>query len=139
MSRGAPDFHRITTVRYEVIPPEELARITPVPIGDTVFEGSTDATSDTFTTIASYTVPDGRKFHLAKVLFNCRYDTWYQLLWDGQIRYGPVLVAAKVPWTDWFPLMFLVCEGDGVKKLEVQAKYDYTSGYAYAQIAGELE
>jgi len=139
MPRGAPDFHRIMVVRYEVVPVEEIGRVTPLPIGNKTFDGSTDATSIDWSKITGYVVPDGRKFHLTKILFSCVFDTWFRIKWAGETKYGPILIPAKMPYPDWFPLSFLVCEGDGVKELSVEAKYYATSGYAYVQVVGELE
>ena len=65
----------------------------------------------------------------------------FKLLWDEDDVSIEYYVMGKLPFTDWFSWGWQPCEGDGVKKFELQAKYPSggTVGTVHAEICGEEE
>jgi len=137
MPVGAPDFVKKVTVQYVLIPPEEFARIVPVPRGDIVKRGTLDPTTDIYQDVVSYVVTSGKKFHLCKIVVSVTQATWIRIMWDTEQIYPDVLVGRGVPYTDFFPWDWIPLTGVGIKAIKIQAKYDAIAGRVDAEIVGE--
>jgi len=89
--------------------------------------------------VAEITPSQGKVFHLTKMAVSCGEDVEARLRWAGTpvgIRY---FIMGKLPFTDWFPWKWNPCEGDGVKKFDVQVRYPAggVSAWVEAEICGE--
>lgn len=116
------------------------SEVIPKPLAMTKAKGSAVTTAD-YATIVEITVTKDKTFHLAKVTVSCPEDVMFKLVWDGKDASIEYYVMGKLPFTDWFPWGWHPCEGDGVKKFELQAKYPAggTAGTVHAEICGEEE
>jgi hypothetical protein len=112
----------------------------PKPSATTKANGSA-VTTASYATIVEITVTKDKTFHLAKVVVSCSEDVMFKLLWGGEDVSIEYYVMGKLPFTDWFPWGWQPCEGDGVKKFKLQAKYPSggTAGTVHAEICGEEE
>jgi len=108
------------------------------PKGKTKAKGSVTTTS-TYQTVAEITVTNGKTFHLAKLTVSCSEDVMVKIRWDGTDISIEYYVMAKLPFTDWFPWDWHPCEGDGTKKIDVQAKYPSggVAAMVFAELSGE--
>jgi len=93
-------------------------------------------TTATYATVVEYTVPDGYKYELTKILISCPEDVMYKIRWDGTDKSAEVYVTGGIPFTDWFPWGYIKMWGDDVKKIDIQVKYP--SGGAAATCHAEL-
>jgi len=116
------------------------AKVIPRPRGTTKAKGSV-TTTDTYQTVTGceIAVTKGKTFHLAKLTVSCSEDVMVKIRWDGSDISVEYYVMAKLPFTDWFPWDWHPCEGDGTKKIDVQAKYPSGGAAAtvYCELAGE--
>ena len=103
-----------------------------------VRETGTLTSTAAYQVVAEYIVTNLKTLQLAKTLFSCEEDTWFKLTWASVDLGVEILVSRGVPFTDWYPWGYELMEGDGVKKIQVQAKYDTTAGVVYAEIVGEV-
>jgi len=117
-------------------PAEVIAR----PKGKTKAKGSV-TTTDTYQTVTDceIAVTANKTFHLAKLTISCSEDAMVKIRWDGTDISTEYYVMAKLPFTDWFPWDWNPCEGDGTKKIDVQAKYPSggTPATLFAELSGE--
>jgi hypothetical protein len=114
--------------------------VTPKPLVTTKVRGSIVTEAD-YVTVVEITVTKDKTFHLAKIVVSCPEDVMFKLVWDGEDISVEYYVMGKLPFTDWFPWGWHPCVGDGLKKLELQAKYP-AGGIAetvHAEICGEEE
>ncbi|MBA7702840.1 hypothetical protein ES703_111615 [subsurface metagenome] len=96
-------------------------------------------TTATYATVVEYTVPDGYKYELTKILISCPEDVMYKIRWGGTDKSAEVYVTGGIPFTDWFPWGYIKMWGDDVKKIDIQVKYP-TGGAAatcHAELVGE--
>jgi len=137
MVRGAPDWVKMVSLRYVIVPPEELGRVIPVPLGSIVKRGTLDPTTDVYQDVASHVVTADKTFHLCKIVVSVNRGTWIRIMWDAEQIYPDVLVVRGIPFTDFFPWDWNPLTGDGVKAIKIQAKYEATAGRVDAELVGE--
>lgn len=133
-----PDYHEYVQPVNIEIPPDTISEVVPLPKGGIIVKGSV-TTTDTYQTIASYTVTSLKTFKLTKILVSCDQDVMYQLRWAGIAISAEVLVMAKIPFTDWFPYDYYTMLGDGLKEVDIQVKYPSggSAGTCHAEILGQ--
>jgi len=136
VGRGLPDHTLGIGVTVELTAPDVL-RVIPKPEGAVYKHATLAATTDVYQDVVAYTPTSGKTFYLAKIVISCTEDSWIRLRWGGGVIYGPILVSAVVPFTDWFAWNWRSMAGDGAKVFDIQAKYDATSGSVYAELVGE--
>ncbi len=96
-------------------------------------------TGAAYATVATYTPTSGKVFQLAKTLVGCDKDIIYQIRWNGSNISPEIYVAAIVPFPDWYPYNYAEMVGDGVKAIDIQAKFPTAgaAGTCFAEISGE--
>ncbi len=110
--------------------------IIPRPRGNTRAKGSI-TTGLGYTTIAELTITNGKTFNLAKIAISCETDSWVKVRWNGTDVSIEYLVTGGIPFTDWFPWNWYPMEGDGSKKVDIQAKHDGVAGECSVELVGE--
>ena len=104
-----------------------------------ILEKNSVTTTDTYATVATRTVTDGKTFQLAKVLVSCPEDVMFKIRWDGDDIGAEVYVTGGIPFTDWFPWDYYEMAGDGAKAVDIQVKYptDGAAATCHAELVGE--
>jgi len=133
-----PDYYSYVVPINVQIPEGQEQKIIPRPRGGILEKGSI-TTTGSYQAVASRTVTNGKSFQLAKILVSCDKDIMFKLVWDGSDIGAEVIVPGGIPFTDWFPWDYYAMNGDGSKKLEIQAKYPSggSAGTCFCEIVGE--
>ena len=135
MGGDLPDYTKYIT-QTVIIPQSLQGPVIPRPKGGVQVKGSATTTAS-YATIVEYEVTEDYFFELAKIALSCKEDTWVKVRWDGTDISIEYLVAGKLPFTDWFPWDWYEMLGDGVKKIDIQVKYNTAAATAYAELVGE--
>jgi len=116
------------------------AEVVPRPKGEKVLRGSM-TTGATYAVVGDCTrvIPSGKVFHITKIAVTSAEDAMVKITFGGSDISLEYTITGKLPLTDWFAKGEKVCVGDGIKTLQVEAKYP-TGGAAGAlgtELVGE--
>lgn len=130
-----PDWTRGIAIDVTIEDPDYPTALVGRPKGETRERSHATTNTSTFTEIVSYVPASGKRFYLAKVEAPTRYAQHVQVLLDAEVV-GDLCTFDCSGYLSYFPFDTFL-DGDGSKKVLVQAKAITTVEDVYGIIQGE--